>query len=246
MQAITLASVALAQTPPTTIVRWQSGAPNSALIVRNGLEIVMLDHEGLSVRAILRITNDKPQVFLAILNGSPNRIDLAPSLVTFKLVAPKEKAFPYLDPDQVAAEIRNEATAPAMVGFMLGAHASSTVGEAGRAGFHSTTTDSGLVATTHRENQKADSIQARGHRKSALVPGDGVGGVVFFDNPKHYAKDYRTGRLDAILTVLVEDYLFEFPFWWDGKLTTKCQKGLLGSCHYTFGVPLSWKAKSER
>jgi hypothetical protein len=235
--------LAVAQTPATTIVRWQSGAPNSDLIVRNGLEIVLLDHQGLSVRATLRVIDDKPQVFLAVVNRSSSRIELVPSLVKFKLVAPEEKAFPYLDPDQIAAKIRNDAALVAMVGFMLGARASYTVGQAGGAGFNSTTTNSGLVAAAEGENQKAQSIQANGLRENTVLPGESVGGVIFFGNPKHYGRDYGTGELESVLQAPVGGYVFEFPFYWDGYLTGKCTKWALGGC--SFDPPTRWKAKPE-
>jgi hypothetical protein len=237
---------ALAQTPASNIVRWQSGAPDSDLVVRNGLEIVLLDHEGLSVRATLRVIDDKPQVFLAVVNRSSSRIELVPSLVKFKLVAPEEKAFPYLDPDQVAAKIRNEATAYAMVGFMLGAHASYTVGQAGGTGFNSTTTDSGWVAVAEGKRQKAESIQDHGLRENTVLPGESVGGVIFFRNPKHYDHDYSTGKLECVLTVPIGHYLFQFPFWWDLTLTAKAKKGLFTRTeHYELEFPTWWKAKPE-
>jgi hypothetical protein len=236
---------AVAQTPATTIVRWQSGAPNSDLIVRNGLEIVLLDQQGLSVRATLRVIDDKPQVFLAVVNRSSSRIELVPSLVTFKLVAPEEKAFRYLDPDQVAAKIRNEAGIYAMVGFMLGARASYTVGQAGGAGFNSTTTDSGWVAVAEGKNQKAESIQDHGLRENTALPGESVGGIIFFGNPKHYGRDYGTGELESVLQVPVGGYVFEFPFYWDGRATAKPERvGVFSrKDSYTFDVPAWWKAK---
>ena len=239
--------LALAQTPATTIVRWKSGAPNSDLVVRNGLQVVLLDHEGLSIRATVRVIDDNPQVFLAVINRSSNRIELVPSFVTFNLVAPEVKAFRYLDPDRIAAKIRNEAAAFAIVGFMLGGRASYTVGQAGGADFHSTTTDSGWIAAAEIKGQEANAIQDRGLRENTVLPGEHVGGVIFFGNPKHYGRDYGTGKLESVLNVPVGDYVFEFPFYWDGWATAKCQRvGLLSrkdSC--PFDVPALWKVKPE-
>ena len=235
--------LALAQTPATTIVRWKSGAPNSDLVVRNGLQVVLLDHEGLSIRATVRVIDDNPQVFLAVINRSSNRIELVPSFVTFNLVAPEVKAFRYLDPDRIAAKIRNEAAAFAIVGFMLGGRASYTVGQAGGADFHSTTTDSGWIAAAEIKGQEANAIQDRGLRENTVLPGEHVGGVIFFGNPKHYGRDYGTGKLESVLNVPVGDYVFEFPFYWDGYLTGKCTKWALGGC--SFDPPTRWKAKPE-
>lgn len=244
--AMLLVGLALAQTSATSVVRWHFGAPNSDVIVRNGLEVVVLDQQGLSVRATLRVSDDKPQVFLAVVNRSSSRIELLPSLVTLKLVAPEEKAFRYLDPDQVAAKIRNEAGIYALVGFMLGGRASYTVGQAGGEGFNSTTTNSPWVAAAEVRNLKAESIQEHGLRENTVLPGESVGGIIFFGNPKHYDHDYSAGKLECVLIVPIGHYLFQFTFWWDGMLTTKPKKGLISRTeHYELEIPTWWKAKPE-
>jgi len=97
-----LAGVSLAQTPAPTVVHWQSGAPNSDLIVRNGLQIVILEQEGLSVRATLTASEGRQVALIGVINNTDHRVEVIPSYITLNLTQPEGKPFPYMDPDKLA------------------------------------------------------------------------------------------------------------------------------------------------
>jgi hypothetical protein len=252
--AVWLAGMALAQTPGTTVVRWQSGAPNSDLIVRNGLQIAILDHEGLSVRVTLTVQHHRQVALVGVINQTPNRVEVVPSDMTFVLLEPEEKSFPFQDPDKLAEKARNAAAFAEVLAAMLSYQRSYTAGEIYRtplgATFHSTTTTypnvsgTALAAAGQAKEGEASTIERGALRENTLLPGERVSGAVFFDAPKHYDTDYGKGKLETVLRVPIGHYLFQFPFWWDGKLATKCDKALFSryaECRYTF--PLWWKAK---
>src|SRR5208337_1724217 len=77
--AILPASATLGQTPVTTALRWKSGAPDSDLIVRNGLQITILDHEGLSVRVTLTIEDNRQMALVGVINQTTRRVEVIPS-----------------------------------------------------------------------------------------------------------------------------------------------------------------------
>ena len=250
--AILMAGMALAQTPAPTIVRWQLGAPNSDRLVRNGLEIVMVAQDGLTVKAALTVRHPRQVALVSVTNQTGQRIELLPSRMTLDLVEPEPKPFPCEDPDTLAAKVR--LVSPWMYVFAamasMGTQQSHTTGMVGGVPVNMTTTmhdqaaeDRALAAINRAEERKADmasNIQREGLRENTLLPGESVAGAVFFAAPKHFAKDYQKGTLETVLRVPVGDYVFEFPFWWEGTLpTTKRQE----VDDHPFEFPLWWKAK---
>ena len=247
--AIPLASVTPAQTPTTTIVRWQSGAPDSDLIVRNGLQIVILDQEGLSVRVTLTAQDNRQLALVGVINQTEGRVEVIPSEFALELVRPEEKQFRYQDPDMLAEKARSVAALEEVLAGMLSYQRSYTTGAVHGTTFYSTTTTypnvsgTALAAAGQAKEGEASAIERGALRENTLLPGERVSGAVFFRAPKHYDRDYRTGRLEAVLTVPIGRYLFQLPFYWDGWATAKHEKALIGKGYYIFEFPTRWKAK---
>jgi hypothetical protein len=249
--AIPLAGTVLAQAPPPTILRWQYGAADSDLIVRNGLQIAILDHEGLSVRVALTGQDRRHVALVGVINQTPDRVEVVPSEITFVLLEPERKTFPYHDPDELAKNPRIKAALAEVLAAMLSYQRFQTAGEIYRtlrgATSDSTTTtypdlsDTALAAGGPAKEGEPSTIERGALRENTLLPGGRVSGAVFFDVPRDYDRDYGTGKLETVLAVPIDHYLFQFPFWWDGKLATKCEKPLLGGRRQcTFAFPLSW------
>jgi hypothetical protein len=228
-------------------VRWQSGAANSDLIVRNGLQIAILDHEGLSVRVTLTVQNYRQVALVGVINQTPNRVEVVPSEMTFVLLDPEGKTFPYQDPDKIAAKARNAAALASVLAGILSYQRSYTTGAIHGTSFYSTTTTypnvsgSALALAGQIKEDEASNIQRDGLRENTLVPGEHVAGAVFFAAPKHYEKDYKTRKLETLLRVPVGDYMFEFPFWWE--LPPPAPRRFWDRADDVVVFPLWWKAK---
>jgi len=250
--AILVAGMALAQTPAPTVVRWQFGARNSDWLVRNGLEIVMLGQDGLTVKVALTVHHPRHVALVDVTNETGQRVEVVPSRMTLDLVEPEHKPFPYLDPDTLAASVRQTSIWAYVFAAMasMGTQQSHTTGMVGGVRVNMTTTTHDQAAedraieainrNTERRVGVASDIQRGALRENTVLPGEDVGGSVFFATPKHYDKDYGTGKLETVLRVPVGDYVFEFPFWWEGTLpTTKRQE----VNDHPFEFPLWWKAR---
>ena len=250
-------ATALAQTPPPTVVRWQSDARNSDWVVRNGLEIVMLGQDGLTVKVALTGRDPRQVALVTVTNQTGQRIELLPSRMTLDLVEPKHKTFRYLDPDALAAKVRQVSPWIYIFGAMamMGTQTSWTSGTVGgqRVNLSTTTHDQAaedrvrndIEMEEERKAAEASNIQREGLRENTLLPGESVAGAVYFAAPKHYDKDYRTGKLRAVLRVPVGDYVFEFPFRWEPNLqTAKRGRTVLNLKGYpVFEFPTWWKAR---
>ena len=224
--AIMLPDMALAQTPPPTIVRWQSDARNSDWVVRNGLEIVMLGQDGLTVKVALTGREPRQVALVTVTNQTDQRIELLPSRMTLDLVEPRQKTFRYLDPDALATKVRQVSPWIYIFGAMamMGTQTSWTSGTVGgqRVNLSTTTHDqasedrvlNGIEMEQERKAAEASNIQREGLRENTLLPGESVAGAVFFAAPKGYEGDYETRKLEAVLRIPVGAYVFEFPFWW--------------------------------
>lgn len=224
--AIMLPGMALAQTPPPTIVRWQSDARNSDWVVRNGLEIVMLGQDGLTVKVALTGREPRQVALVTVTNQTDQRIELLPSRMTLDLVEPRQKTFRYLDPDALAAKVRQVSPWIYIFGAMamMGTQTSWTSGTVGgqRVNLSTTTHDqasedrvlNGIEMEQERKAAEASNIQREGLRENTLLPGESVAGAVFFAAPKGYEGDYETRKLETVLRIPVSAYVFEFPFWW--------------------------------
>jgi hypothetical protein len=224
--AIVLAGIALAQTPAPISVRWQSDARNSDWVVRNGLEIVMLGQDGLTVKVALTGRDPRQVALVSVTNQTGQRIELLPSRMTLDLVEPKHKTFRYLDPDALAAKVRQVSPWVYIFGAMamMGTQTSWTSGTVGgqRVNLRTTTHDqaaedralNNIEMEQERKAAEASNIQSEGLRENTLLPGESVAGAVFFAAPKGYEGDYEQRKLETVLTIPVGDYVFEFPFWW--------------------------------
>jgi len=220
-------ATALAQTPPPTVVRWQSDARNSDWVVRNGLEIVMLGQDGLTVKVALTGREPRQVALVTVTNQTGQRIELLPSRMTLDLVEPKHKTFRYLDPDALAAKVRQVSPWIYIFGAMamMGTQTSWTSGTVGgqRVNLSTTTHDQAaedrvrndIEMEEERKAAEASNIQREGLRENTLLPGESVAGAVYFAAPKGYEGDYEKRKLETVLRIPVGDYVFEFPFWWE-------------------------------
>ena len=246
------AGIALGQTPGPTVVRWQFGAANSDWLVRNGVEIVMVGQDGLTVKVALTVHHPRQVALVDVTNETGQRVEVVPSRMTFDLVAPEPRTLAYLDPDTLGASVRKISAWAYVFVAMAGMRTqrSHTTGMVGGEPVNLTTTthdqageDRAIEAVQLAQARKAalaSEIERGALRENTVLPGEHVGGAVFFATPSHYQKDYGTGKLEAVLRVPVGDYVFEFPFWWEGTLpTTKHQ----GPEEQVFQFPLWWKAR---
>lgn len=218
--AILLAGTALAQTPAPTVVRWQRGARNSDLVVRNGLEIVMLGRDGLTVKVtltVLTVGHPRQVALVEVVNGTDQRVEVVPSRITLDLVEPELKLFPYLNPDTLAAELRRMAKKDLESGV---------------------TSDMNREFTEDKTGMASDTEHSA-LRENTLLPGESISGDVFFAAPERFEQDYGKGKLGIVLSVPVGDYVFKFPFGWETSPPTTTRVG-----DRVFDFPLWWKAKS--
>jgi hypothetical protein len=197
--------MALAQTPPPTIVRWQSDARNSDWVVRNGLEIVMLGQDGLIVKVALTGREPRQVALVTVTNQTNQRIELLPSRMTLDLVEPKHKTFRYLDPDALAAKVRQ--VSPWMYIFgamaMMGTRTSWTSGTVGGQHVNLSTTTHDQAAEDRvlndiemeqeRKAAEASNIQRDGLRENTLLPGESVAGPFSSLPPRATRATTRSG-----------------------------------------------------
>jgi len=258
--ALLLAGMALAQTPAPTIghqiefevVRWKSGAPNSDLLVRNGIEIVMLEKDGLGVLVALTVRPPRQVALVEVVNRTGQRVEVVPSRMTLDLMEPEPKPFPYEDPDTLAASVRRTSGWEYIFVAMasMGTQQSHTTGMVGNVPVDVTTTthdqaaEDRAIDNLHRKQERkaamASDIERGALRENTVLPGEDVSGSVFFAAPKHYDRDYQKGRLETVLRVPVRDYVFEFPFRWEGNTPKKKSQDVN---NHPFEFPLWWKAK---
>jgi len=250
-------ATALAQTPPPTVVRWQSDARSSDWVVRNGTEIVSLNQDRLSVRVALTAREPLQVALVGVTNKTDQAIELLPSRMTLDLVEPELKPFPYTDPDTLAEKVRQVSPWVYIFGAMA-MMATRTTWTSGTVGGQmvnlSTRThdqaaedrvSNDIEMEEERKAAEASNIQREGLRENTLLPGESVAGAVYFTAPKHYDKDYRTGKLRTVLRVPVGDYVFEFPFRWEPNLqTAKRGRTILNLKGYpVYDFPTWWKAR---
>ena len=212
----------------------------------------MLGQDGLTVKVALTVRQPREVALVEVANETGDRVEVVPSRMTLDLVGPEQKPFPYLDPDTLAASVRQTSIWAYVFVAMasMGTQKTHTTGTVGGAPVNMTTTthdqageDRAIEAVNRDQERKsgaASEIERGALRENTLLPGEIVGGAVFFATPKHYQNDYETGKLETVLRVPVGDHVFEFPFWWEG--TPPATRGQ-EMVEYTFRFPEWWKAK---
>jgi len=245
--------------PAPIIVRWKLDAIDSDLLVRNGLEIVMIGQDGLTVKVTLTVRDQRQVALVDVTNESGRRVEVIPSRMTLDLVEPEVKPFPYLDPDTLAESVRSTSgwayvfDAMAIMGSGMATQKSYTRGSVGNTQVDITTTTHDQVPqdsvieninrNSERKAGKASEIQYAALRENTVLPGEEVRGSVFFAPPKHYKIDYQNGKLETVLRVPVGDYVFEFPFWWEGTPQKAERMTEYDAAKYFYNFPILWKAK---
>jgi hypothetical protein len=220
----------------------------------------MAGQDGLTVKVALTVRDQRQVVLIEVTNETGNRVEVVPALMTLDLVQPEPKSFPYLDPDTLAESVRRgsgwEAVfdAMAIMGSGMATQTSHTTGSiiggigSEQVDIRTTTHDQApqdrvienIQRNQERKASKASIIQNAALRENTVLPGESVGGSVFFAAPKHYQKDYQNGKLENVLRVPVGNYVFEFPFWWEGTPPkTNYQEGQSSG----FEFPVWWKAR---
>jgi hypothetical protein len=221
-------------------------------LVRNGLEIVMLGQDGLTVKVALTVRHPREVALIDVTNETDQRVELVPSRMTLDLEEPEQKPFPYLDPDTLPTSVRQTSIWAYVFAAMasMGTQQSRTTGIVGGVRVNMTITTHDQAAENRaieainrnqeRKAGRASDIQRGALRENTLLPGENVGGSVFFATPKHYQKDYETGKLETVLKVPVGNYVFEFPFWWEGTPPKTNSQEVVAN---PYQFPEWWKAK---
>lgn len=216
----------------------------------------MLGQDGLTVKVTLTVRDQRQVALVEVTNETGRRVEIIPAHMTLDLVKPESKSFPYLDPDTLTESVRRSSgwefvfDAMAIMGSGMATQKSYTRGNVGGAQVDITTTthdqvpQDRVIENINRNNErkagKASEIQYAALRENTVLPGEEVGGSVFFAAPKNYLKDYHKGKLETNLRVPAGDYIFEFPFWWEWTSADKKFERMQNRGNV---FPTWWKAK---
>lgn len=218
----------------STVVSWGPAAPGSDRLLKDGLVIAVLVRDSIAAAISIVRSDNQMWANVSISNSSQRRLDIDPSTFTLEVAEPNRKHLPYLDPERLARSIRRRAAWGAALTEIAGematteteteaetnvrAQARDNEGYRAQGTARSTTT----VTTVTRDEQararaaadaeritataatKASDLVNRALRANTLMPGDEIGGVVFFERD-------RRARL-VVLRVPVGELVYEFPY----------------------------------
>lgn len=234
---IAVATALLSPAAEGAKIRWMAGAQNCDYFIEDGTLIEIFRLDGLDLRVALVDTGSKMRAQVWVENGTKSRLDVLPDLFSLTLMEPKQKTLRLEEPEELAKSIRRHA-AWRTVGASMGSAATKETTSQSRTNgtilvtgsdgsaigvYNGTTTASRRepdYEARNRAAQQVSSIQSERDdavaklesialRATTLMPGQTIGGVIFFAREKKHDL--------VILTATVGFVTVEFPFRWRRK-----------------------------
>ena len=216
------------------IVTWSQGTAGTDRLLKGGLVVALLTVDGVAVAVSVVRTDDLLWANVSVANQSGSRVDVDPATFTLDAIEPKAKRLAYQEPERIARSMRRRAEWGAALTAIAGEMATTETKTEGVTNVTASARDnegyrvSGqargttTVTTRSKDQQASDRAAAdaeritstattkaadllgRSLKANTLLPGEQIGGAVFFDRDKRARQ--------VMLRVPIGAVVYAFPY----------------------------------